>query len=136
MKKTIITAFTAALLVIGMTSCGNSMEKDAKKASDLTCELFDLQMKAMSGDEKATEKVEKLEAESQELIKRLEKTYQSEEDHEKFGKLVEENLKNCDAYKKMMEAFSGLEGAFQDNMDDAMDGLEDAFGDFNDDLED
>lgn len=94
----------ASVLTIGLTSCGNSMEKDAKSVTDLMCQSFELQLKAMDGEENAAEEAKKIEETSAALVEKIEKKYTSEEDKKAFGELMEKNMEDCDAYKKMMES--------------------------------
>ncbi|HRO74814.1 MAG TPA: hypothetical protein PLP27_01550 [Crocinitomicaceae bacterium] len=108
MRKSILMFTALSVMTLGLTSCGSSMEKDAKEVSEFACKSIDLQVKAMRGDTKAVEETKKLETEGKALQEKFEKKYASEEDKKKFGEMVEKNLETCDAYKKMKEAFGNM----------------------------
>lgn len=116
MRKLMLLAI-AGLLTIGMTSCGSSMEKDAKKMSELTCEAFDLQMKLQEdGENEAIQKqLDAIEEKGKKLIEEFEKKYAKEEDQKKFSEMLENNLKeNCTAYQNLMKMLENLGGSLND----------------------
>lgn len=95
MKK--LTFLFGALLIasLTLTSCGSSMESDAKKAAAFTCQATDLMGKVMKGDEDAKKDAEKLQEEMKPFLEEMEEKYKTKEEKAEFKKAVEEEAKDC-----------------------------------------
>lgn len=94
MKKILLTL--AVFSALALTSCGNSVEKDADKMGDLVCRMFSVMDKAMAGDESAKKEMEEIEKEGKKLSEELEKKYPKDsEDGKKFQDLMKTKIENC-----------------------------------------
>jgi len=79
-----------------LTSCGgNSLEKDATKIAEMTCNFITLQNKDITGHES---ELIKLGTELQEFKKELDKKYASAEDKAKFQLVFNKALLDCAGY--------------------------------------
>lgn len=88
MKK-VFYLFSAVVMVAMLASCGG-VESDANNAGKKACDC----LKAMQAQDK--EKVEACDKEMNDLMKKLEDKYKTEEEQKAFQDAYLESLKNCD----------------------------------------
>jgi uncharacterized membrane protein (DUF106 family) len=101
MKK-ITLILVAAFLTMFIVSCGNPMEKDAKKLAKMYCELMELDEeweKAYDADdeEKMKEieaKMDKIDEEGEAFAEECEEKYGEQE--KEFEKIFKEEIKTCE----------------------------------------
>lgn len=97
MKKQItLIASTLSLLFI-LTSCGSSIENDAKKLANIMCKSQELAIKAKQGDNSAMTESLELMKEARELKKKLGDKYEKGEAKKEFQKAVSNAMSktNC-----------------------------------------
>jgi ribosomal protein L17 len=80
MKKRSLFLSVTVMLTMVLSSCGSSIESDAKKAAELQCEAEKLMEKASSGDLSVMEESKELASEAEALSKELEEKYTSDSD--------------------------------------------------------
>ena len=96
MKKS-ITVFGAILLsVFTLSSCGSSLESDAKKVAEFQCKSQKMTEKILNGGMSASTENIKLAAEGAKLLEEIEGKYSSAEDKQKFEEAVLEEMGNCE----------------------------------------
>ena len=78
-----------------LTSCGGSIDSDAKKVADLQCKYQKLMQKASSGDMSVLSENTKFAAEVAELTKEMEGKYTSSADKEKFSIALLKAMGDC-----------------------------------------
>jgi hypothetical protein len=95
MKKGMI--FLGAILLASsiLTSCGNSIESDAKKVAEIQCKAQKLMEKAATGDMTTLAESQSIAAEAISLQKEMEGKYTSEEDQQKFAEALLKEVGNC-----------------------------------------
>ncbi len=84
--------FAAAIL----TSCGGSIESDAKKLAKLLCEGNELEKKGLSGDESAMQESLELASEAVSLGLELRGKYTSADDKKEFTQALLKEMGKCD----------------------------------------
>ena len=95
MKQT-ITFFGKLLLAsVILTSCGSSIESDAKKVAELQCKAQKIMQEAASGDIALTEKSSKLLFEAAALSNEMIGKYTSDTDKQKFAEAVLKEMDKC-----------------------------------------
>ena len=90
---TILGAILFASVIL--TSCGSSIDSDAKKVADIECKSQKLMQKASSGDMSVISESTKLAAEAANLTKELEGKYSSSADKEKFEIALLKAMGDC-----------------------------------------
>lgn len=95
MKKQIV--MIASVLSIMLSSCGNSVENDAKKLATVMCKSQELAIKAKEGDNSAITESLELMKEARELKKKLGDKYEKGEAKKEFQKAVSDAISktNC-----------------------------------------
>ncbi|WP_203256434.1 hypothetical protein [Hyunsoonleella ulvae] len=78
-----------------LTSCGNSISKDAQEVADLQCKAKNLQLKAISGDTSSMEDAQEFMTEASRLIQKMDAKYSSLEEKQKFKKALLKASANC-----------------------------------------
>lgn len=95
--------FGLAVAVMTLSSCGSSVEKDAKKAVDLTCESIEL---SLAGVEQDDPKMKKIEEKAMTLKEELDKKYpEGSKEREEFEAAIEKEIENCKAYQDFINSF-------------------------------
>ncbi|GMU87200.1 MAG: hypothetical protein AMXMBFR48_24410 [Ignavibacteriales bacterium] len=94
MKKKIV-LFAALFSLMLMTNACSSIERDAKKVAELTCEAQQLMKRAASGDMTVLERSQELILEANTLREELEKKYTTAEEMEEFLRALSRNLEDC-----------------------------------------
>jgi len=110
MRKTIQILSTVALAVFLLSSCGNSVERDAKKVAELQCKAEKLAAKAVKSisqagssdlatiqaeSQKLTAESQKLASEAVSLYEKLKEKYSTEADKQKFSSAYLKALGDC-----------------------------------------
>ncbi len=122
MKKNILFGLIVAAFIF--SGCKSSIEKDAKEIADITCESFSAYN--LSEDDS---KMEKLRERAEKLEKKFADKYPPDSENEKkLEELVKDNLKDCDAYKSMMDIMENMGGAME-NLEDKFEGAFEDLGD-------
>jgi hypothetical protein len=95
--KRIIQSVFVMFFVAGfvLTSCGNAIESDAKKAASLACKAQKLAMQAASGDMSLMEESQKLASEAAQLVEELQGKYENAADVQKFMEAYQKALADC-----------------------------------------
>jgi hypothetical protein len=83
-------------LTIFLASCGSSIDRDAQKLADLTCETVNLSLKAATGDLSILTESTKLASEVAELTKELDQKYTSAEDKNKLEQAYLKAMVGCE----------------------------------------
>ncbi|NAS31981.1 hypothetical protein GTQ40_13425 [Flavobacteriaceae bacterium R38] len=93
MKKRIQILLIA--VITSLSSCGGSIESDAKKVAELQCEVKELAQKALSGDQSALSESQKLANKANTLTQQLQKKYTTIEDRQKFQQAIIKASQKC-----------------------------------------
>lgn len=80
-----------------LSSCGNSVNSDAKKLAKLQCEAQEITQKMMTGDLDASDssKMEELTKEIEEVAEKLDKEYTTEKEQEELQRIVMKEMEKC-----------------------------------------
>lgn len=96
MRKTIQTVCVSLFLGgIILTSCGNAIESDAKKAAALACKAQKMAVQAAAGDMSILEESAKLANEAAKLAEEMQGKYESAADAQKFMEAYQKALADC-----------------------------------------
>ncbi len=95
MKKGLSLVGAILLATSILTSCGGSIESDAKKVAEVQCKAQKLMEKAASGDMSTMAESQSLAAEAIALQKEMEGKYTSEADQQKFNEALLKEVGNC-----------------------------------------
>ena len=93
MKNIIIGAILFVSFIL--SSCGNSIERDAKKVADIQCKAQKLMQKVTSGDMSVMTEATKLSSEATSLQQELEGKYISDADKQKFAEALLKDMGDC-----------------------------------------
>ena len=98
--KLILSTFLIAIFAIALSSCGDSLKKDAKTLGEKYCKMMELQKKAeaATSDEEKTKleaEVKKIDEEGQKLSDEFEKKYSDSTQKKEFEKAFDEETKAC-----------------------------------------
>ena len=98
--KLILSTILIAIFAIALSSCGDSLKKDAKTLGEKYCKMMELQKKAEAAttDEEKTKleaEVKKVDEEGQKLSDEFEKKYSDEKQKKEFEKAFDEETKAC-----------------------------------------
>lgn len=98
--KHILMMVMVAIFAISLSSCGDSLKKDAKTLGEKYCKMMEVQKKldAATTDEEKSKleaEVKKIDEEGQKLSDELEKKYSDEKQKKEFEKAFEEETKAC-----------------------------------------
>lgn len=85
------------IATILLSSCGSSVESDAKKLADLQCKSMKMAEKIQSGEMDVSNATESMSfaIEASELAEKLEGKYTTGEDQREFQKAVLKAMKDC-----------------------------------------
>ena len=85
------------LATILLSSCGSSLESDAKKIAELQCKTMKISEKIQSGELDASNATESMSfaLEASELAQEIEGKYTTDEEKKEFGKAVIKAMKDC-----------------------------------------
>jgi len=95
MKKCIVGISIFIFTLVALTSCGHSIQSDAKEMAQKTCEASKLMQRLFAGDNSAAKDLRKITKESEELSADIKKRYTSEKDKKAFQEEYIKDLQNC-----------------------------------------
>ncbi len=99
MKKVILNVATFVFVSFSLTSCGSSIESDAKKSAELACKAKKAATKgissALSGDKSAMDETTKLTTEAASFAQEMQTKYTNPEDKQKFTTAFLKALNDC-----------------------------------------
>lgn len=86
------------IATILLSSCGSSVESDAKKLAELQCKSMKMSEKIQSGEMDASNATESMSfaLEASELAEELEGKYTTDEEKKEFEKAVMKAMKDCE----------------------------------------
>lgn len=96
MKKS-ITIFGAIIFAtFTLTSCGSSVESDAKKLAELQCKSQKLSEKVLSGDMSVSAESMTLATDAAKLLQEIEGKYTTDEEKQKFEEALMQEMGKCE----------------------------------------
>lgn len=96
MKKS-ITIFGAIIFAtFTLTSCGSSVESDAKKLAELQCKSQKLSEKVLSGDMSVSAESMTLATDAAKLAQEIEGKYTTDEEKQKFEEALMQEMGKCE----------------------------------------
>ena len=95
MKKSITVLGAVLFASLILTSCGSSVESDAKKLAELQCESQKLSEKILAGDISVTTESMNLAADAAKLAEEVKEKYTSDEEIKKFEEALMNEMGNC-----------------------------------------
>ncbi|SFN73340.1 hypothetical protein SAMN05421738_1323 [Algoriella xinjiangensis] len=96
MKKS-ITIFGAIIFAtFTLTSCGSSVESDAKKLAELQCKSQKLSEKVLSGDMSVSAESMTLATDAAKLAQEIEGKYTTDEEKQKFEEALLKEMGKCE----------------------------------------
>lgn len=95
MKKVILSSLVSIFISIAITSCGSSIESDAKKVAELKCKAEKSMSGVLTGDLSLISESKKLAEEAKTVSEEMEGKYKSHEDAEKFAKALADAMGDC-----------------------------------------
>lgn len=96
MKKVMKTIGVVMLTLVMLTSCGSSLEQDAKEIAELMCQSQKMSAKALSGDLSGVSESQKMILKAEKLKKKIEAKYNNKEAKIEFENAVAKAMLESD----------------------------------------
>jgi predicted small secreted protein len=96
MKKSITIFGAIVFATFSLTSCGSSVESDAKKLAELQCKSQKLSEKVLSGDMSVSAESMTLATDAAKLAQEIEGKYTTDEEKQKFEDALMQEMGKCE----------------------------------------